>query len=190
MPVELEGALRMDQDRAPRAYDADAVRRCWQVLLGIARVLERFRGEFIGKCSPVHFWWGAFDLACTRFSGRSAPLHPGGVPNLADHVARAAYSHECISAGWWPGTPGGPVMEPAFYAYVYPEPPGCASAAVGPAGTTWHPVLHEWILPYDTVRASSEPESALYEFLGNTYAAAADLSDWDRSLHRPVSFAS
>ena len=109
MPVEIEGAIPFDVDDVHDAYDPDAMQRCWRVLLQSARVLQRFRSEFLGKCSPVHFWWGAFDLACTRFSGRPAPRHPGGVPNLADHVTRESYSHECISAGWWPGSIGGAV---------------------------------------------------------------------------------
>jgi hypothetical protein len=142
-------------------------------------VMKRFRGEFLGKCSPVHFWWGAFDLACTRFSGRTAPRHPGGVPNLPDYVAVEGYSHECISAGWWPG--GGPVAEPSFYAYAYPEPPGCPQAAVSPAEASYHPVLHEWVLPYDAVRTAADPDGVLLEFLQSTYAAAADLGGWDRA---------
>jgi len=184
MPVEIEGATRMDRDRRQRAYDPVAVRRCWQVLLRVARALERFRAGFQGKCSPVHFWWGAFDLACTRFSGRTAPPHPGGVPNLPDRVARVAYSHECISAGWWPGTPGGPVAEAAFYAYAYPEPPGCSTAAVAPAGAGYHPVLREWILPYHVVRSAADPDAALQQFLESTYGAAAELAGWDRELSR------
>lgn len=184
MPVEIADAQRFDEDHAARAYDPDAVRRCWLVLLQVARVFERFRGEFSGKCSPVHFWWGSFDLACTRFSGRTAPVHPGGVPNLADHVAREAYSHECISAGWWPGNPGGPVTEPAFYAYVYPEPPGCSTAPVSPAGTVYHPQLREWILPYDVVRSAPDPDALLHQFLRSTYETGAALGGWDPALVR------
>jgi len=181
LPAEIADAVPIDQDRAPRAYDARAVRRCWQVLLQVGGVLQQFRGRFTGKCSPVHFWWGGFDLACTRFSGRTAPTHPGGMPALADRVARAAYSHECISAGWWPGTPGGPVAEPAFYAYAYPEPPGCSTAAVRPVHAAYHPVLHEWILPYDAVRSAASPEAAILAFLESTYAVAAELGGWDRA---------
>jgi hypothetical protein len=186
MPVEIEGAIRFDADDVHDAYDPDAMQRCWRVLLHSARVLERFRGEFLGKCSPVHFWWGAFDLACTRFSGRPAPLHPGGVPNLADHVTRESYSHECISAGWWPGSAGGAVAEPAYYAYAYPEPPGCAAAPVRPAAARYDLQLREWLLPYDAVRTAADPDAELYAFLQSTYEAAAELGGWDRNaLERP-----
>jgi hypothetical protein len=178
-PTEIEGAIPFADDRVHSAYDPEAAQRCWRVMVQIDRVMKRFRGEFLGKCSPVHFWWGAFDLACTRFSGRTAPRHPGGVPNLPDYVAVEGYSHECISAGWWPG--GGPVAEPAFYAYAYPEPPGCPQAAVSPAEASYHPVLHEWVLPYDAVRTAADPEGVLLEFLQSTYAAAADLGGWDRA---------
>jgi hypothetical protein len=149
-------------------------------------VLQEFRSRFLGKCSPVHFWWGAFDLACTRFSGRAAPTHPGGFPNLPDRVTREAYSHECISAGWWPGNVGGPVAEPAFYAYAYPEPSGCPSAVIRPAAAGYHSDLHEWILPYEAVRRAPDPDAMLLEFLQSTYEAAAGLGAWDRSaLERP-----
>src|SRR3712207_3351044 len=134
VPVELAEVVPFPDDRTHASYDPDAAQRCWRVLLQADRVLKEFRGRFIGKCSPVHFWWGSFDLACTRFSGRRAPRHPGGLPNLPDYVTVEAYSHECISAGWWPGTPGAPVAEPAFYAYAYPEPPGCSEASIGPRG--------------------------------------------------------
>ena len=143
-------------------------------------MLQEFRARFIGKCSPVHFWWGAFDLACTRFSGRPAPLHPGGFPNLPDRVTREAYSHECISAGWWPGSVGGPVAEPAFYAYAYPEPVGCPTAVIRPDAASYHPDLHEWVLPYDAVRRSADPDGMILEFLQSTYEAAATLGRWDR----------
>jgi hypothetical protein len=143
------------------------------------RVMKKFRGRFLGKCSPVHFWWGAFDIACTRFSGRPAPRHPGGVPNLPDYVAVEGYSHECISAGWWPG--GGPVAEPSFYAYAYPEPPGCPEAAVRPAAAGYNLALREWVLPYEAVRTAPDPDAALLDFLQSTYEAAADLGGWDRA---------
>jgi hypothetical protein len=141
-------------------------------------VLRAFRGRFLGKCSPVHFWWGGFDLSCTRFSGRPAPSHPGGIPNLPDWVTREAYSHECISAGWWPG--GGALSEPAFYAYSYPEPAGFAGSPVRPAEAYYHPELREFILPYETVRQAPDPDETLTGFLQSTYAAAADLARWDR----------
>jgi hypothetical protein len=181
MPVEIEGAIRFDADRGHAAYDAEAAQRCWRVLLQSQRVLQRFRGEFLGKCSPVHFWWGSFDLACTRFSGRRAPVHPGGVPNLADHVTRESYSHECISAGWWPGTIGGAIAEPAYYAYAYPEPAGCAVAPVRPAAGRYDIGMREWILPYEAVRTAADPDAELYAFLQSTYEAAADLGGWDRA---------
>jgi hypothetical protein len=178
-PSEIDGAIPFPDDRVHAAYDPEAAQRCWRVMVQIDRVLKRFRGRFLGKCSPVHFWWGAFDIACTRFSGRPAPRHPGGVPNLPDYVAVEGYSHECISAGWWPG--GGPVAEPSFYAYAYPEPPGCPEAAVRPAAASYHPVLHEWVLPYDAVRTAPDPDAALLDFLQSTYEAAADLGGWDRA---------
>lgn len=134
----------------------------------------------MGKCSPSHFWWGAFDIACTRFSGRRAPTHPGGIPNTPDSVTREAYSHECISAGWWPGTPGGAVQEPAFYAYAYPEPAGCPTAVIAPERAHYNMELREWILPYEIVRTSADPDAVLLEFVASTYAAAADLGKWDR----------
>ena len=186
VPVEIADATPFAEDRAHASYDADAAQRCWQVLVKADRALKEFRGRFIGKSSPSHFWWGGFDIACTRFSGRSAPPHPGGVPNTPDFVNLEAYSHECISAGWWPGTPGSPIEEPAFYAYSYPEPPGYNAARMRPDGAYYHPVMREWILPYETVRTSSDPEHALREFLQSTYEAAADLAKWDReSLERP-----
>jgi hypothetical protein len=178
-PSEIDGAVPFPDDRTHAAYDPDAAQRCWRVMVQTDRVMKRFRGRFLGKCSPVHFWWGAFDLACTRFSGRPAPRHPGGVPNLPDYVAVEGYSHECISAGWWPG--GGPVTEPSFYAYAYPEPPGCPEATVRPEAASYHPVLHEWVLPYDAVRTAPDPDAALLDFLQSTYEAAADLGGWDRA---------
>jgi hypothetical protein len=186
VPMELMDTTSFVDDREHASYDPDAVRRCWQILLQSDRVLRRFRGRFIGKSSPSHFWWGGFDLACTRFSGRPAPLHPGGIPNCPDWVTTEAYSHECISAGWWPGMLGSPVAEPAFYAYSYPEPAGCDAALVRPAAAYYHPVMREWILPYESVRSSPDPEGALLEFLESTYEAAANLAKWDRkTLERP-----
>ena len=186
VPMELTDTMRFTEDRTHASYDPAAAHRCWQVLVQADRALKRFRGRFIGKSSPSHFWWGAFDLSCTRFSGRPAPPHPGGIPNCPDYVTLEAYSHECISAGWWPGTVGSPVAEPAFYAYSYPEPPGCDAAPVRPEGAYYHPVMHEWILPYERVRSSPDPEGALLDFFQSTYEAAADLAKWDRaSLERP-----
>ena len=186
IPAELPDTTRFDTDREHASYDRDAAQRCWRALAHADRVLKRFRGRFIGKSSPSHFWWGAFDLSCTRFSGRPAPPHPGGVPNLPDRITREAYSHECISAGWWPGSVGSPVAEPAFYAYAYPEPPGCAGTPVRPGAARYEMALGEWILPYDSVRTAADPDSLLLEFLQSTYETAATLGDWDRkSLERP-----
>ncbi|HVG43383.1 MAG TPA: DUF5996 family protein [Longimicrobium sp.] len=183
-PSEIDGAIPFPDDRVHAAYDPDAAQRCWRVMVQADRVMKRFRGRFLGKCSPVHFWWGAFDLACTRFSGRPAPRHPGGVPNLPDYVAVEGYSHECISAGWWPG--GGALAGPAFYAYAYPEPPGCPEAPVRPGAAYYHPELHEWILPYDAVREAADPDATLLDFLQSTYEVAANLGGWDRAaLERP-----
>src|SRR5262245_43358766 len=146
-PNEVLEPIRFDQDRVHAAYDGDYARRFWQVLLQADRVLKTFRTGFIGKCSPVHFFWGSFDLAVTRFSGRPAPLHPGGVPNLPDTVTREAYSHEVSSAGFWPG--GGVIEYPAFYSYAYPTPKGFSSAAVRPKAAFFSGDLGEFILPYD-----------------------------------------
>ena len=178
-PVELPAVIPFDEDETHAAYDGEAVRRCWRILAQAGRVLGEFRGRFVGKCSPVHFWWGSFDLACTRFSGRRAPPHPGGIPNLPDRVAREAYSHECMSAGWWPG--GGAVNEPAFYAYAYPEPAGCPEAGIRPDAAYYHPELREWILPYDAVRTAADPDALLLAFLESTYDVVARLGAWDRS---------
>jgi hypothetical protein len=190
VPMELPDRLRFDQDRTHASYDADTVHRFWRSLAAADRVLKIFRGRFLGKCSPSHFWWGSFDLACTRFSGRPAPVHPGGVPNCPDYVTREAYSHECISVGWWPGTTGG-LEEPAFYAYAYPEPPGCQAAPLAPSSAYYHAGMHEWVLPYESVRSAASPEADLLAFCESTYAAAANLARWDRaalerSSHEPT----
>jgi Family of unknown function (DUF5996) len=178
MPVEVPEPIRFDQDRMHRSYDPAAARTFWEVLLAMKPVFDSFRGEFIGKCSPVHFFWGSFDLAVTRFSGRPAPARPG-----ADAITREAYSHEVISHGWWPG--GGPVNEPAFYAYAAPEPAGLKTAAVQPAAAYYNTDLSEFILPYEAVRTSAAPEADLRAFLRTTYDAAASLARWDRdSLER------
>ncbi len=179
VPSETAVTTPFGEDREHAAYDPDAARRCWRVLVQVDRIFKEFRGRFLGKCSPVHFWWGSFDLACTRFSGARAPRHPGGFPHLPDFVTREAYSHACISAGWWPGT-SGICEEPAFYAYAYPQPAGCAEAAVRPAATRYDPGMGEWLLPYDAVRDLADPAAAVMEFLESTYEAAATLGGWDR----------
>ena len=137
-----------------------------------------FRGRFVGKSSPVHFWWGAFDLACTRFSGRTAPPHPGGSPNVANRVMVEAYSHECISAGWWPGTDA---VDASYYAYAYPEPAGCPEAPIRPAEARYDATMREWLLPYDAVRRAGDPDRMILDFLESTYEAAANLGHWDRA---------
>ena len=175
MPVEVPEPIRFDQDTTHRSYDADAAHRFWEVLLAITPVLERFRAEFVGKCSPVHFFWGSFDLAVTRFSGRPAPERPG-----ADSITREAYSHEVISHGWWPG--GGPVNEPAFYAYAAPEPAGLKTAAIAPAAAFYSQEMSEFILPYEAVRRGADPEADVRAFLRTTYDAAARLAGWDRAI--------
>jgi hypothetical protein len=180
MPCEIVDCIPFDQDRTHASYDRDAVNRFWRVLLAMHEVLSHFRSGFLGKVSPVHFFWGSFDLAVTRFSGRSAPRHPGGVPHLPNAVAQEAYSHEVSSAGFWPGG-GGPVDYPAFYSYAYPAPAGFADARVRPAQAFFSKELGEFILPYDAVRNAPEPERTLMEFLQSTYDAAADLGNWDRN---------
>ncbi len=179
LPNEIADAEPFDRDEAHRAYDPEYASRFWRVLVQAHRVLTQFRARFVGKCSPVHFFWGAPDLAVTRFSGRTAPPHPGGVPRLPDWVAREAYSHEVSSCGFWPG--GGPVDYAAFYAYAYPEPAGFAQATVRPAEAFYSQDLREFILPYDVVRASPSPDETLLAFLQSTYEAAADLARWDRA---------
>jgi len=186
-PQESGGTTPFDEDDGHAVYDPDAAQRCWRVLVQVDRVLQAFRGRFLGKSSPSHFWWGAFDIACTRFSGERAPTHPGGIPNLSDRVTRESYSHACVSAGWWPGT-AGMVEEPAFYAYGYPSPEGFAAARVRPAAARWDATLGEWLLPYDAVRTADDPDAMLLDFLQSTYAAAADLGGWNRAaLERPAS---
>ena len=182
MPVEVPDPIRFEADTSHRSYDPAAARAVWQVLVQIKRVLDPFRGRFLGKTSPVHFWWGSFDLAHTRFSGRRAPLHPGGLPNLADAVTREAYSHECISVGWWLGGGSTPILEPAFYAYAYPEPPGCPDAVIAPVSASYDVRMHEWIVPYGAVRLAPDPDAALLQFAQSTYEAAADLGGWERAF--------
>jgi hypothetical protein len=177
-PNEVFDATPFAQDTRVRPYEPHVASALWRALIQIDRVFSRFRTRFLGKCSPVHFFWGSFDLAVTRFSGRLAPLHPGGVPNLPDRVVREAYSHEVSSAGFWPG--GGAVEEPCFYAYAYPAPDGFSSAAVSPPGARFDTGLGEFLLPYKHVRASSDPDATLTAFLQSTYEAAADLACWNR----------
>jgi Family of unknown function (DUF5996) len=177
-PNEVPDPIPFERDEVHRAYDAAAVNRFWRVLVQSDRVFKRFRSSFIGKCSPVHLFWGALDLAVTRFSGRTAPEHPGGIPNLPDRVTREAYSHEVSSCGFWAG--GGAVAYPAYYAYAYPEPAGFAGARVRPEQAFYSTDLREFILPYDAVRMSDDPDRTLLQFLESTYVAAADLAEWDR----------
>jgi uncharacterized protein DUF5996 len=179
MPCELVEATLFEKDVLHRSYDAEAVGRFFRILVSVNDVLSRFRTGFIGKSSPVHFFWGSFDLAVTRFSGRLAPKHPGGIPHLPNSVAQEAYSHEVSSAGFWPGTRG-QVDFPAFYSYAYPAPPGFAEAKVKPDKAFYSKILGEFILPYDAVRLADDPDAALMEFLQSTYDAAAELGKWDR----------
>jgi len=178
-PSEIPGAVPFSRDRAHAAYDASYAQRFWRALLQADRVLKQFRTSFIGKCSPVHFFWGSFDLAVTRFSGRKAPLHPGGVPGLADAVVREAYSHEVSSAGFWPG--GGGVDYAAFYSYAYPVPEGLKMLAVQPEAAFFSESLGEFLLPYNAVRAAPDPDAALLAFLQSTYEAAAGAGGWERA---------
>ena len=174
MPVEIPDPIRFDKDTVHDSYDPAAANTFWRVLVAIAPTFERFRSGFVGKCSPVHFFWGSFDLAVTRFSGKRAPERPG-----ADAMMREAYSHEVISHGFWPGS--GPVQEPAFYAYAVPEPEGLKTAAIEPAAASYNTELSEFILPYEAVRTAASPEDALMRFFESTYDAAADRAGWNRS---------
>ena len=178
-PNEIPDAIPFAEDRVHASYDRDHANRFWRILSASNEVFAQFRTGFLGKASPVHFFWGSFDLAVTRFSGRKAPRHPGGVPNLPDDVAQEAYSHEVSSAGFWPG--GGAIDYPAYYSYAYPAPEGFASAPVRPAQAFFSKELGEFILPYDAVRTAADPRSALLDFLQSTYDAAADLGKWDRA---------
>jgi hypothetical protein len=180
MPNEIAEPIRFGEDYQHAAYDAEYVNRFWRVLLQSHRVMTEFRAGFTGKCSPVHFFWGSFDLAVTRFSGREAPEHPGGIPHLPDAVTREAYCREVSSAGFWPG--GGPIDYPAYYSYAYPAPEGFSSAAVEPPGTFFDEALGEFLLPYDVVRSAADPDAVLMSFLKSTYAAAADQAAWDRAM--------
>jgi hypothetical protein len=179
-PNEVSDPVPFTEDHRDRPYDRDAVQRFHQALMAIDRVFKAFRSSYLGKSSPVHMFWGSFDLAVTRFSGQRAPLHGGGVPALPDAVAQEAYDREVSSAGFWPG--GGGVDYPAFYAYAYPAPQGFRDARVRPDAAAWHEGLAEFILPYDAVQSADDSEGALMAFLQSTYEAAADLGGWDRDL--------
>jgi hypothetical protein len=180
VPCELPNPIPFEQDYAHASYDAEAAHKFWSIVVWADEILKEFRGGFQGKASPVHFFWGSFDLAVTRFSGRTAPERPG-----ADSITREAYSHEVSSAGFWPG--GGDIKGPAFYSYAAPEPPGFAERRVLPQAAFYHPQMKEFLLMYDDVRAAASPKAALMEFLQSTYDAAADLGKWDRkSLERRV----
>jgi hypothetical protein len=178
MPNEIENPIPFDQDEQHRSYQAEYANRFWRVLVQSDRVFKEFRSRFCGKCSPVHFFWGSFDLAVTRFSGRQAPPHPGGVPHLPDAITREAYSQEVSSLGFWPGNAAMPA--PVFYSYAYPEPPGFAEAKIQPQAAFYEPKLREFILPYDAVRTSQNPDEVLLDFAQSAYDAASKLGKWDR----------
>ena len=177
-PNEVADAIPFERDSQHASYDAAYVERFRQVLVQGDRLCKIFRARFLGKASPVHFFWGSFDLAATRFSGRRAPVHPGGIPGLPDAVTRESYSHQEHSVGFWPGSPG---IDAAFYAYAYPEPAGFAQAAIEPAAAAWNVTVKEFVLPYESVRAESDPDRAVLDFFQTTYEAAATLGDWDRA---------
>jgi len=178
-PNEIENPISFDQDDEHRSYDPEYANRFWRVLVQSDRVFKEFRSRFCGKCSPVHFFWGSFDLAVTRFSGRPAPPHPGGVPHLPDKITREAYSQEVSSLGFWPGNAVAPT--PVFYSYAYPEPPGFAETKVQPEAALYLPKLREFILPYDTVRTAEKPDDVLLDFAQSAYDAASKLGKWDRA---------
>lgn len=177
VPCEIPNCIPFKEDRTHQAYDPEYAQRFWRVLLQATRVFTIFRARFIGKVSPVHLFWGAMDLACTRFSGRTAPAHPS-MPGLPDRVTRDAYSHEVSSCGFWPGAPG---VEPFFYSYAYPEPAGYRQYAIAPAQASFDAAFGEFIFPYEAVRQSADPDAALLEFLQTTYEAAANCAHWDRA---------
>ncbi|MET3841046.1 DUF5996 family protein [Bradyrhizobium sp. OAE829] len=178
MPNELPDPVRFSEDNVHASYDPEAIKGFLQILVNCDRIFKQFRTGFLGKASPVHFFWGSFDLAVTRFSGRRAPRHPGGVPHLSDDVAWEAYSHEVSSAGFWPGS--GAIDYPAFYCYAYPEPAGFRATKVRPDAAFFSEALGEFILPYDAVRTADDPDQALLDFLQSTYEAAAISAKWDR----------
>ena len=191
MPNEIENPIPLDRDEEHHFYDREYANRFWRVLVQSDRVFKEFRSRFCGKCSPVHFFWGSFDLAVTRFSGRPAPPHPGGVPHLPDAITREAYSQEVSSLGFWPGNAAMPT--PVFYSYAYPEPPGFAGAKVQPPEVYYESKLREFILPYDAVRTDEKPDEVLLDFAQSAYDAASKLGRWDRdaleekkpALHSP-----
>jgi hypothetical protein len=181
IPVELEGAIAFDQDREHASYDAAAVNVFWRQLAHVDGVFNTFRARFLGKCSPVHFFWGSFDLAVTRFSGRAAPpLKSNNTPNLAAWVMNEAYSHECSSLGFWPGNGG--YGRAAFYSYAYPEPAGFGTEPVRPQGAAYNDDVGQFLIDYDVVRAAASPDDALLDFAQSTYEAAANKAEWDRGL--------
>ena len=187
IPNEVPDPIPFPEDTEHSAYDAEMANRFWRALVQVDRVFREFRARFLGKASPVHFFWGACDLAVTRFSGRRAPEHPGGIPNLPDEITREAYSHEVSSCGFWPGNDDAP--NAIFYSYAYPTPDGFSNATVQPDEAFWLAELGEFVLPYDTVRASDSPDETLIRFLDSTYSAAADLAGWDRdALEQPVGY--
>ena len=179
MPNEIENPVPFEQDEQHHAYDREYANRFWRVLVQSDRVFKEFRSRFCGKCSPVHFFWGSFDLAVTRFSGRPAPPHPGGVPHLPDEITREAYSQEVSSLGFWPGNAAMPT--PVFYSYAYPEPPGFSDATVQPEAAFYDPKLREFILPYEAVRTAEKPDQVLLDFAQDTYDAASQLGKWERA---------
>ncbi|MEP0869614.1 DUF5996 family protein [Trichocoleus desertorum AS-A10] len=184
MPQEIADPIRFEQDHQHATYDPQYAQQLWQILVQTHRVMTVFRSRFIGKASPVHFFWGSFDLAVTRFSGRLAPEHPGGVPHMADWVTREAYSHEVSSCGFWPG--GGTVAEPIFYAYAYPGPEGFRDYVIQPAEAFYSPDLQEFVLPYAALQQATDPDAMLLAFFQTTYEAAADLAHWDRAALEPT----
>jgi Family of unknown function (DUF5996) len=179
LPNEIENPIPFDQDEQHRSYDREYANRFWRALVQSDRVFKEFRSRFCGKCSPVHFFWGSFDLAVTRFSGRQAPPHPGGVPHLPDEITREAYSQEVSSLGFWPGNATAPT--PVFYSYAYPEPPGFAQAKIQPDAAFYEAKLREFILPYDAVRTAEKPDQVLLDFAQSAYDAASKLGKWDRA---------
>ncbi len=179
MPQEVADSIPFDQDEQHGAYDAEYAQRFWRILVQADRIMTLFRSRFLGKSSPVHFFWGSCDLAVTRFSGRTAPQHPGGVPNMADWVTREAYSHEVSSCGFWPG--GGAIVEPVFYAYAYPVPEGFRDYPIQPREAFYSSEMQEFVLPYEAVRQAEDPDAVLLTFLQSTYEAAANLGYWDRA---------
>jgi hypothetical protein len=189
VPCEVAQPIPFEQDLTHQSYDPEFAQRFWRILLQTTRVFTVFRARFIGKVSPIHLFWGAMDLACTRFSGRIAPEHPS-MAGLPDRVTRDAYSHEVSSCGFWPGAPGAPIIEPFFYSYAYPEPPGYAQYLIAPAEASFDPKFGEFVLPYEAMRQSPNPDAALLQFLQTTYEAAANCAHWDRAALEVASEAS